>query len=702
MKRWSLVLMGALVAMGVSPASWAQAWQPPAGIPHPGDWFLREAGDVQPVTSGGGSRTFEGTGTAEAPMIFRGDGSPTFTGTVAIRGTYVIVEGILVDGGQVSIGGDHVALRDSEVRNHRPGGNSTAVVVDDGSSDIVVFRSRVHDNGDVSSATENDVHGIGGGSNSQRVWILDNETYRNGGDSVQFGHNQDNTLSHVYIGRNLMHEDRENAVDIKETSDVIISENEMFGYRATTSSEGAAIVVHYCPINANVLFNDIHDSEVGISSTSLLSDCPTPVSVRFLGNVIHQIQGTAIQGWGADKITAVVGNTIHEVGGAGIDLDHLAPGSVIENNILSAIEGADITTTGAVLERNNLTGTDALFVNAPAGVFLIQEQSPARNTGIASDSYAGFQALYGLDIRRDARGLARPQEGAWDIGAYEFTATAECGDGIDNDGDGRVDHPDDSGCGSADDVDESDCGDGVCEGGETCLGCEEDCTCVECADADGDGFGRPSAGCASALEDCDDGRASVYPGASEACNGLDDDCSGAADEPWDDELGGACASGVGACAVSGIYICAQDGSAAVCDAVPGSGSAEVCGNSIDEDCDGSLDNGCDCMAGESRYCYDGASGTSGIGVCRGGLQGCVGDRWGECVGQVLPSQEACEDGLDNDCDGLVDDLDSSDCPAEAGGGCGCGTAGGPGPVWILVASLLSVLRGRHGRRREAP
>ncbi|MEZ4320934.1 MAG: MopE-related protein [Myxococcota bacterium] len=41
-----------------------------------------------------------------------------------------------------------------------------------------------------------------------------------------------------------------------------------------------------------------------------------------------------------------------------------------------------------------------------------------------------------------------------------------------------------------------------------------------CPDADADGY---------ACDDCDDTRASVHPGAIEACNGLDDDCDGAID-----------------------------------------------------------------------------------------------------------------------------------------------------------------------------
>ncbi len=66
----------------------------------------------------------------------------------------------------------------------------------------------------------------------------------------------------------------------------------------------------------------------------------------------------------------------------------------------------------------------------------------------------------------------------------------ECSDGVDNDGDGKVDS-EDSGCdGTASDNDEIDCGDGVCEGGETPADCALDCGPPECSDGvdnDGDG-----------------------------------------------------------------------------------------------------------------------------------------------------------------------------------------------------------------------
>src|SRR5690606_28042508 len=59
-------------------------------------------------------------------------------------------------------------------------------------------------------------------------------------------------------------------------------------------------------------------------------------------------------------------------------------------------------------------------------------------------------------------------------------------------------------------------GDGVCDGRDQCAG--DDGT----VDADGDGY---TSGC-----DCNDGDASVHPGAAELCDGHDQDCDGHADQ----------------------------------------------------------------------------------------------------------------------------------------------------------------------------
>lgn len=53
-------------------------------------------------------------------------------------------------------------------------------------------------------------------------------------------------------------------------------------------------------------------------------------------------------------------------------------------------------------------------------------------------------------------------------------------------------------------------------------------------------------------------------------------------------------------------------------------------------------------------CYSGPAGTAAVGACTRGVTVCEADGGRTCSGEVLPSPEVC-DGVDNDCNGSVDD-----------------------------------------------
>ncbi|MBU1509946.1 putative metal-binding motif-containing protein, partial [Myxococcota bacterium] len=237
-------------------------------------------------------------------------------------------------------------------------------------------------------------------------------------------------------------------------------------------------------------------------------------------------------------------------------------------------------------------------------------------------------------------------------------------------------------------------------------------------DTDGDTYGdasaAPVAACAAPADhvadhsDCNDGNNAVHPGAAERCNGLDDNCDTIVDDGF--SLGTQCGTtDVGPCEY-GSTVCTADGLGTECagNVEPG---FETC-DGLDNDCDTVIDNGVttdyypdtdgdtygdasaapvaacaapadhvtdhsDCNDGNNAV-HPGAAercnglddncdtlvddgfslgvqcGSTDAGACEYGSTVCTADGLGtECAGNVEPDFETC-DGLDNDCDTIVD------------------------------------------------
>jgi hypothetical protein len=160
-------------------------------------------------------------------------------------------------------------------------------------------------------------------------------------------------------------------------------------------------------------------------------------------------------------------------------------------------------------------------------------------------------------------------------------------------------------------------------------------------DVDGDGF--PPISCLGT--DCNDSNRFVYPGATETCNAVDDDCDGATDETFAcvQNSSGACT--VGAC--SGVRVCSASCSWGTCTVL----STESC-NAIDDNCNGATDEGFSCVYNTTQGCTV----VRPTKTCSG-LQTCAGPSctWTGCVVPETGGYIETCNGIDDDCDTTVDD-----------------------------------------------
>jgi hypothetical protein len=215
---------------------------------------------------------------------------------------------------------------------------------------------------------------------------------------------------------------------------------------------------------------------------------------------------------------------------------------------------------------------------------------------------------------------------------------------------------------------------------ETCNLRDDDCdsqtdegvTAFLYTDGDGDTYGDPATGadqCAASgrvadNSDCDDLAASRHPGATEVCDGVDQDCDGVSDDGlvfvtyYRDQDGdgyGVDALTVSACAVPSGYV-ATGGDCNDSSTALHPNATEVC-NDVDDDCDTLVDDGFVQQSWHPDADGDGFGNPSSATLSCLQPSGTVLDAT-DCndgSSQIRPGATEVCDGVDQDCDGTIDE-----------------------------------------------
>ncbi len=202
---------------------------------------------------------------------------------------------------------------------------------------------------------------------------------------------------------------------------------------------------------------------------------------------------------------------------------------------------------------------------------------------------------------------------------------------------------------------------------------DEGVTVVQYFDQDKDGYGDPNlsindcpkTGYVTNNLDCDDAKIKVSPNATEICDGLDNDCNGQTDEGFvllwyldaDHDLFGRADISQNSCTQPKDYV-QNNLDCNDFDAKINPNAVEICDDGIDQDCNGIID---DAKTATRWYADtdadDAGDSASFVYACKQPPSRVA--NHDDCNDQnpsISPyAQEACNDGIDNNCDGQTDE-----------------------------------------------
>ncbi len=316
------------------------------------------------------------------------------------------------------------------------------------------------------------------------------------------------------------------------------------------------------------------------------------------------------------------------------------------------------------------TTTTTSGCEAPEGTTLIggdcDDSDPAVTVEVTwyldedGDGYGGYMAINACAA---PEGYVSVGQDCFDSDASTFPGAAEItGDEIDGDCSGsETCWRDGDNDGYRTDAETLESRDGDCdEAGEASSSVEVDCQDRDASvtiytwylDEDGDGYGGSASisgctqpeGTSDLATDCDDHAAGVYPGASERCDAVDEDCDGAVDEDATDQ---------------GSWRVDADGDGYTVESASVSGCEEPEGYSAES---------------AERDCNDADPARS------------------------PGAEEILDDDIDQDCDGhdAVTPEEEPEVSEKGGWGCSSGAGGSPSAPALLLIGLALLRRRRRG------
>lgn len=356
----------------------------------------------------------ESRGAGAAAITLRGEGSvrPTLMPADRAPGAVIFVRGrwnlenlhVDVDGAPKAAvvfhtGADESRLTGSELRDGRAGGG----VIVQGARHIRILNNLIHH----FIKPRDDSHGVVVVGPSQDVVIRGNDIHNNSGDSVQC---QGGTgpAQLLLVETNLLHDNGENGVDIKECNDVVIRNNDLAGFpnpavRPVGSSAGEAVLVSRGARGVVIQGNTISRAGRGIS---ILSQVAPPEDIRIERNTIRNIR----------NFPAHNGHGIRISGGRNVQVLDNTVTNTASYGLMLAADG--MVVSGLTVRNNRVTG-GALKLLVRLG-----RQTYRPGFSMGANNYGRGGALSEDGVREKLRGPLERYRGLF-IGEHLFLSRPE-------------------------------------------------------------------------------------------------------------------------------------------------------------------------------------------------------------------------------------------------------------------------------------